>query len=81
MSDIPSRVKNIITKKLDVDLSKVVEKAHFVNDLGADSLDQVELVMEFEEAFGIEIPDEASEKILTVQDAIQYIEKAVRDAA
>jgi acyl carrier protein len=81
VSDIPSRVKNIITKKLDVDLSKVVEKAHFVNDLGADSLDQVELVMEFEEAFGIEIPDEASEKILTVQDAIQYIEKAVRDAA
>jgi acyl carrier protein len=68
------KVKEIIAKQLGVDIDKVTPEASFVEDLGADSLDTVELVMAFEEAFNIEIPDEDAEKILKVQDAIKYIE-------
>lgn len=74
MSDVSARVKKIVVEHLGVEESKVVPEASFIDDLGADSLDTVELVMAFEEAFGCEIPDEAAEKILTVQDAISYIE-------
>ncbi len=73
MSDIPERVKKIVIEHLGVDEGKVTEEASFVDDLGADSLDTVELVMAFEEEFGCEIPDDAAEKILTVKDAIEYI--------
>ena len=73
MSDIPERVKKIVVAHLGVDEAKVTEEASFVDDLGADSLDTVELVMAFEEEFGCEIPDDAAEKILTVKDAIEYI--------
>ena len=75
MSDIPERVKKIVVEHLGVDEGKVTESASFVDDLGADSLDTVELVMAFEEEFGCEIPDDAAEKILTVKDAIEYIQK------
>ncbi|WGF90053.1 acyl carrier protein [Marinivivus vitaminiproducens] len=75
MSDTAERVKKIVVEHLGVDESKVHENASFVDDLGADSLDTVELVMAFEEEFGVEIPDEAAEKILTVQDAINYIDQ------
>lgn len=68
------KVKDIIAKQLGVDSEKVTPEASFVDDLGADSLDTVELVMAFEEAFNIEIPDEDAEKILKVQDATKYIE-------
>jgi len=71
---IEAKVKEIIAKQLGVDMEKVTLEASFVEDLGADSLDTVELVMAFEEAFNIEIPDEDAEKILKVQDAIKYIE-------
>ena len=74
MSDISERVKKIVVEHLGVDEAKVTEEASFVDDLGADSLDTVELVMAFEEEFGCEIPDDAAEKILTVKDAIAYIE-------
>jgi acyl carrier protein len=74
MSDIEQRVREIISKHLDVAPERVTLEASFVDDLGADSLDQVELVMSLEEAFGCEIPDEASEKIQRVQDAVRYIE-------
>ena len=73
--DTAERVKKIVAKHLVVDESKVVETASFIDDLGADSLDTVELVMAFEEEFGCEIPDKAAEKILTVQDAIDYLSK------
>lgn len=73
-AEIISQVKNIISEKLGVSLSEVIETASFVDDLGADSLDTVELVMELEEKFGLEIPDEDAEKIKTVKDAIDYIE-------
>ena len=73
MSDIGDRVKKIVVEHLGVDESKVTEEASFVDDLGADSLDTVELVMAFEEEFGVEIPDDAAEKIGTVKDAISYI--------
>ncbi|MGE3741023.1 MAG: acyl carrier protein [Geminicoccaceae bacterium] len=73
MSDISERVKKIVVEHLGVDEAKVSEEASFVDDLGADSLDTVELVMAFEEEFGCEIPDDAAEKILTVKDAIEYI--------
>jgi acyl carrier protein len=73
MSDIAERVKKIVVEHLGVEESKVTEEASFVDDLGADSLDTVELVMAFEEEFGIEIPDDAAEKITTVKDAIAYI--------
>ena len=74
MADITSKVKAIIVDKLGVDESEVTPAASFTNDLGADSLDTVELIMDFEKAFGITIPDEAAEKISTVGDAITYIE-------
>lgn len=72
-NDINERVKEIVVEHLGVDASKVNENASFVDDLGADSLDTVELVMKFEEEFNIEIPDTAAEKIATVKDAIAYI--------
>jgi len=75
MSDTPDRVKKIVVEHLGVDADKVTEEASFIDDLGADSLDIVELVMAFEEEFGVEIPDDAAEKITTVKDAIDYIEK------
>jgi acyl carrier protein len=72
---IEEKVKEIISKQLGVNSSEVVPEASFVEDLGADSLDTVELVMAFEEAFGIEIPDEDAEKIMKVKDAVAYINK------
>ena len=76
MSDIASRVKAIIVDKLSVDEAEVTLNAEFTKDLGGDSLDTVELIMEFEKEFGITIPDEDAEKITTVGDAISYIEKS-----
>ena len=73
MEDIETRVKEIIVEQLGVDPSEVVIGASFINDLGADSLDTVELVMAFEEEFGIEIPDEEAEKIQSVGQAVDYI--------
>ncbi|MCZ6552292.1 MAG: acyl carrier protein [SAR324 cluster bacterium] len=73
--EIMSKVKKIIAEQLGVDESEIRSESHFVDDLGADSLDTVELVMAFEEEFGIEIPDEEAEKIATVQSAIDYIEE------
>ncbi|MBP9992543.1 MAG: acyl carrier protein [Bacteroidales bacterium] len=75
MEDIASKVKQIIVYKLGADESEVTPTASFVNDLGADSLDTVELIMEFEKEFDVKIPDEEAEKISTVQDAIDFIEK------
>jgi acyl carrier protein len=75
MADINAKVKAIIVDKLGVEESEVTPTASFTNDLGADSLDTVELIMEFEKAFGMTIPDEAAEKISTVGDAVAYIEK------
>jgi len=77
MSDVAEKVKNIICEQLDVSEEVVVPTASFVDDLGADSLDQVELIMAMEEEFDITIPDEDAEKIATVQDAIDYINKAM----
>lgn len=76
MSDTAERVKKIVIEHLGVDEAKVTVEASFIDDLGADSLDTVELVMSFEEEFGIEIPDDAAEKILTVKDAISFIDAA-----
>ena len=75
MAAVDEKVKQIIVEQLGVDEGEVTNKASFVDDLGADSLDTVELVMAFEEAFEIEIPDEDAEKIRTVQDAVDYIGK------
>jgi acyl carrier protein len=75
MSEIADKVKKIVVEHLGVEESKVTPEASFIDDLGADSLDTVELVMAFEEAFGVEIPEDAAEKIGTVKDAIEYIEK------
>ena len=75
MSDIADRVKKIVVEHLGVDAEKVTDNASFIDDLGADSLDTVELVMAFEEEFGIEIPDDAAETIQTVGDAVKFIEK------
>ncbi|MDE6650377.1 MAG: acyl carrier protein [Muribaculaceae bacterium] len=77
MSDIENRVKAIIVEKLTVDENEVTPEAGFSTDLGADSLDTVELIMEFEKVFGITIPDEDAEKISTVGDAIEYIQAHV----
>ena len=76
MSEIAEKVKAIIVDKLSVDAEDVTAEASFTNDLGADSLDTVELIMEFEKEFGITIPDDQAEKISTVGDAIAYIENA-----
>ena len=74
-NDINARVKKIVVDHLGIEEEKVTENASFIDDLGADSLDTVELVMAFEEEFGCEIPDDAAEKILTVKDAIDHIEQ------
>ncbi|UCB49056.1 MAG: acyl carrier protein [Deltaproteobacteria bacterium] len=76
MADIEEKVKEIICEQLNVSAEDVVPEASFVDDLGADSLDQVELIMAMEEEFDISIPDEDAEKIATVKDAIDYIKKA-----
>jgi acyl carrier protein len=74
MADVMTKVKEIIANKLGVDEAQITPEASFTNDLGADSLDTVELVMEFEKAFNLQIPDEDAEKISTVGDAIKYLE-------
>ena len=76
MSDVAEKVKAIVVEHLGVEADKVSDTASFIDDLGADSLDNVELVMAFEEEFGVEIPDDAAEKIVTVKDAITFIEEA-----
>ena len=76
-NDIADRVKKIVIEHLGVDEVKVTEAASFIDDLGADSLDTVELVMAFEEEFGCEIPDDAAEKIVTVKDAVDFIQQNV----
>ena len=78
MSEIASRVKAIIVDKLGVEESEVTNEASFTNDLGADSLDTVELIMEFEKEFNISIPDDQAEKIETVGDAVAYVEEHVK---
>jgi acyl carrier protein len=75
MSETADRVKKIVVEHLGVEQDKVTEEASFIDDLGADSLDIVELVMAFEEEFNVEIPDDAAEKITTVKDAIDYIDQ------
>ena len=75
MASVEERVKQIVVEQLGVDEGEVTANASFVDDLGADSLDTVELVMAFEEAFDVEIPDEEAEKIRTVQDAVSYVEE------
>ncbi len=75
MSDVSQKVKDIVVEHLGVEKDKVTESASFIDDLGADSLDTVELVMAFEEEFECEIPDDVAEKILTIKDAINYIEE------
>ena len=77
MADVASKVKSIIVNKLAVDESEVTSTASFTNDLGADSLDIVELIMEFEKEFDVQIPDEDAEKISTVGDAVSYLEKVI----
>ena len=74
-NDIADRVKKIVVEHLGVEDDKVTENASFIDDLGADSLDTVELVMAFEEEFGCEIPDDAAEKIVTVKDAVDFIQQ------
>ena len=76
MSDVAEKVKAIVVEHLGVEADKVTDTASFIDDLGADSLDNVELVMAFEEEFGVEIPDDEAEKIVTVKDAITFIEGA-----
>ncbi|AMM41778.1 Acyl carrier protein (ACP) [Candidatus Desulfofervidus auxilii] len=78
MANIEKRVKEIIANQLGVDQEEVVPEASFVEDLGADSLDLVELIMAIEEEFGVEVPDEEAEKIRKVQDAIDYIQKHIQ---
>lgn len=77
MADIKERVVSIIVEKLGIDAAQVTEEARFTNDLGADSLDTVELIMEFEKEFNISIPDDQAEKISTVGDAIKHIEENI----
>ena len=79
MSDIADRVRKIVVEHLNVDAEKVVDKASFIDDLGADSLDTVELVMALEEEFETEIPDEEAEKITSVQQAIDYVKAHVKE--
>src|SRR6201992_2068803 len=78
MSDVAERVKKIVVEHLGVEADKVTDNASFIDDLGADSLDTVELVMAFEEEFGGEIPDDAAETILTVGDAVKFLEKTAK---
>ncbi len=80
MASLDEKVKQIIVEQLGVDEAEVTPTAHFIDDLGADSLDIVELVMAFEEAFEIEIPDEDAEKIATVKDATEYIQSHVKSS-
>jgi acyl carrier protein len=75
MPSLEERINQIVVEQLGVEVSEITPDASFVDDLGADSLDRVELVMAFEEAFGLEIPDEDAEKIVTVRDAVAYIQK------
>ena len=75
--EIEAKVKKIVCDQMDVDMERVTPETSFINDLGADSLDTVELVMEFEEAFDLNIPDDEAEKIQTVGDAVEYIEEKV----
>ena len=75
MSDVAERVRKIVIEHLGVDEAKVMDGSSFIDDLGADSLDTVELVMAFEEEFGVEIADDAAEKIVTVKDAVDYIQQ------
>ena len=75
MSDVAEKVKAIVVEHLGVEADKVSDTASFIDDLGADSLDNVELVMAFEEEFGVEIPDDAAERILTVKDAVAFLEE------
>ncbi len=77
-AEIEKKVKEIVMEKLQVESAAVVENASFIDDLGADSLDTVELVMDFEEKFGVEIPDADAEKIRTVGDAIKYLEEKTK---
>ncbi|MDG2139370.1 MAG: acyl carrier protein [Flavobacteriales bacterium] len=76
MSDVATKIKAIIVDKLGVDEAEVTDSANFTNDLGADSLDTVELIMEFEKEFDIQIPDDKAENIATVKDAISFVEEA-----
>jgi acyl carrier protein len=76
MSDVAERVRKIVKEHLGVETDKIVDNANFIEDLGADSLDTVELVMAFEEEFSVEIPDDAAESIVSVGDAIRFLEKA-----
>jgi len=78
MSDSFDKVKSIIAERLSIDESKIAMGSSFVDDLGADSLDTVELIMQLEEAFGIQIPDEDAEKIATVGDAVKYIDEHLK---
>ena len=80
MSDVAERVKKIVVEHLGVDADKVKAEASFIDDLGADSLDTVELVMAFEEEFGVEIPDDEAEKIRTVGNAIAYLKEHVKES-
>ena len=77
MSESLNKIKEIIADKLGVNEEQITLEAKFIDDLGADSLDTVELIMQFEEEFGIEIPDEDAEKILSVQEALDYISKQI----
>jgi len=79
MSDVSDKVKKIICDQLMVDQEEITDESSFVEDLGADSLDTVELIMEFEDEFGIEIPDEQAEKISTVGEAVAYLEKLLAE--
>jgi len=78
MADVDAKVKEIIAEQLNIDEAEVKPEASFIDDLGADSLDTVELIMAFEEEFDLEIPDEEAEKIKTVQDAVEHIKKHVQ---
>ena len=77
MSDIEVRLKQIVAKNLDVNESRITADSRYIDDLGADSLDQVELIMALEEEFGVEIPDEAAEKIRTISDTLKYIKEHI----
>ena len=79
MSDVADKVRTIICDQLMVDQAEITDESSFVEDLGADSLDTVELIMEFEDEFGVEIPDEQAEKISTVGEAVAYLDKLMAD--